>query len=224
MSSYFHMEIDKVKEELLKMSGLVEDSLDRALMAMSSGDTTLAREVIRNDQRIDDLENQIDHHCISLLATNQPVAMDLRFLTSSLRLCAVLERIGDQSVNLARRALNLDELSSLNDIPPGLADMGKIAREMVSKSLDAFVSQDLTLAREVCKQDDQMDQLNRSMYEELIAAMMGNQSMIRKCVELILAARALERIGDQATNVAEAVVFMVEGTVIRHMEDESNEN
>ena len=208
--------MDKIKEELLKMSGLVEESVDQATKSVVGRNSELAREVLRNDFRINELENLIDQRCIRLLATHQPVAVDLRFLTAALRICSELERIGDQSVNLAQRALVMNELEPIDDTPLKILKMSEIAKEMTRKCLDSFVQQDTALAYDVCCQDDELDDLNHAVLEEMITWMMEERRIIRRGVELVLAARHLERIGDLATNVAESVVFMVEGTIIRH--------
>ena len=209
-------EIEKIKEELLMMGGLVEEAIDNALRSLSMRDSEAARQVIRNDHRVNDLENTVDAHCIRLIATMQPVAVDLRFLTAALRLCTTLERTGDQAVNLADRALILNDMAPMIDVPPVLLEMGEVAKDMTRKCLDAFVRRDTSLAYEVCCRDDELDDLNRKLLEQMINWMMEENRVIRRGVEIILAGRHLERIGDQATNVSEEVVFMVEGTVIRH--------
>ncbi len=215
-SSYFHLEIDKIKEEILKMGGLVEEAVENATRAILNRDSALANEVIRNDFRVNELENTIDQRCVRLMATHQPVAVDLRFLTSALRISTILERTADQAVNIAQRALAMNELTAFDEIPPLLLQMSDTAKEMTRKCLDAFVQHDTALAYEVCCQDDELDEMNRTLLEDMIKWMMGEQRVVRRGVELILAGRHLERIGDQATNVAECVVFMVEGTIIRH--------
>ena len=217
--SHLHQQIQKIKEDLLKMGGLVEEALNQSVQSISDRDDELAKAVIANDTRIDDLENSIDQRCVELLATQQPVAVDLRFLTSALRICSILERIGDQSVNLAERALVLNECPPFDSIPPKLLEMVIVAKEMTRKCLDSFVQRNLDMAADVRAQDDVLDELYRSLLEEMIIWMMKEQRVIRRGVEIILAARHLERVGDQATNVAEAVIFMVKGQNIRHKAD-----
>jgi phosphate transport system protein len=215
---HFQLEIEKIKEELLKMGGMVEEAVDSATRCLIHRDVELARQIIKNDYRINELENIIDSHCIKLMATQQPVAVDLRFLTAAIRLCMILERTGDQAVNLAERVLTIDELTPIEALPPTLLDMSALAKDMTRKCLDAFVRRDVDLAYEVCCQDDELDELNRHLLEEMVGWMMKEQRLVRRAVELVLSGRHFERIGDQATNVAEEVVFMVEGTVIRHRE------
>lgn len=215
-ATHFEIEMEKIKDELLKMGGLVEEAVNEASRAMVNRDRELAKEIQRRDSRINELENIIDELCIKLIATYQPVAMDLRFLTGALRLCTILERIGDQAVNIADRVLVLTELDPMEEIPQTLIRMGEVGREMTRKCLDAFVTRDIDLAYDVCCQDDEMDDLNRQILEEMINWMMKEQRLIRRGVEIILAGRNLERVGDLATNISEEVVFIVEGDVIRH--------
>lgn len=216
--THLQNEIQKIKEDLLKMGGLVEEALDTATRALMNRDSELAKEVISKDGRINALENVIDDHCVKLIATQQPVAADLRFLTSGIRLCSILERTGDQAVNIAERVMTMNELSPLDNVPPTLLDMAEMGKSMTSKSLDAFVRRDVNLAYDVCCQDDDLDELNRKLLEEMIGWMMDEQRLLRRGVEIVLAGRHYERVGDQATNVCEEVVFIVEGTVIRHQE------
>ncbi|MEW6266791.1 MAG: phosphate signaling complex protein PhoU [Thermodesulfobacteriota bacterium] len=213
---HFSQEIARLKEDILKMGGLVEEALEEATRALVSRDSNLAREVIKKDTRIDDLENAIDSFAIKLIATRQPVAADLRFLAGALRIGSTLERTADQAVNIADRTLVLNDLATLEPFPATLLEMAELAKEMTRKCLDAFVRRDVSLAYEVCGQDDELDDLNRRLLEEMIGVMIDEQRLIRRGVEVILAGRHYERIGDQATNVAEEVVYMVEGRVIRH--------
>jgi len=211
----FHQELEEVREDLANMAGMVELSIHHAMTALVNCDAQAAREVIDGDRRIDLLENEIDQRCIALLATQQPVAVDLRFLASTIKVCSFLERMGDQSVNLAWRARVLSEICP-DEVPPKLHEMARIAREMTGQCLDAFLREDCDLAYSVLKRDDDLDRLCREFLEESIEHMAAEQRVIRRGVEFILASRHLERIGDGATNVAEEVVYLVEGRVIRH--------
>ena len=215
-TTHLALSIEKIKEDLLKMGGMVEESLDGALHALTHRDAVLARSIIEKDVKINELENKIDAICVKLIATQQPVAIDLRVLTVAMRLATIMERTGDQAVNIADRALILEQFPPLEIVPPTLLAMGALAMDMTRKSLDAFVQRSSDLAYDVCCQDDELDELNRQLLEQMIGWMMDEQRLIRRGVELILAGRHLERVGDQATNIAEEVVFMVEGTVIRH--------
>lgn len=217
--SHFHRQMDDLKDHLLEMGGVVEQVLADAVAALANNDRDLAQKVIKADRRIDLMENEIAERCLSLLATQQPVAVDLRFLSSSLKITRFLERLGDQCVNLAERVLALEDMDQ-GELSPTLREMGLIAREMTRGALDALAARDVSLAQHIVERDDELDRLNRDFLEEMIGRMTREQRVIRSGVEYILASRHLERVGDEATNVAEEVVFQVEGTVIRHQEPE----
>ncbi len=211
----FHRQLETVKEDLLKMASMVEKAISEATEALVRRDLSLARAVIQRDRRVNALENQIESNCVKLLATQQPVAVDLRFITSAMKINTFLERMGDQAVNVAERALELSEMESF-DVPSTLQQMAVIAQEMTRQCLDSFVRKDVSLAYQVCARDDELDNLNRYLLEEMIQWMMREHRLVLRGVELIIAGRHLERIGDEATNIAEEVVFLVEGMVIRH--------
>jgi phosphate transport system protein len=215
VESHFHRQIEGVKEDLLKMGGLVEEAIYGATQALTSRDSALARAVIQSDRRVNALENQIEESCVKLLATQQPVAVDLRFITSAMKINTFLERIGDQAVNVAERAHELNEMEPV-EVPATIQQMAEIAQEMTRNCLDAFVRRDLSLAYGVCARDDDLDRLNLHLLHEMIEWMMREERVVDRGVELIIAGRHLERIGDEATNISEEVVFLVEGTVIRH--------
>ena len=213
--SHFHRRMQEVKEDLLKMAGRAEQAVHSAARALNARDVELAKTVIQGDRRIDLMQNEIEERCISLLATQQPVAVDLRFLSAVTKIASFLERMGDQAVNLAQRAQALAELEP-GPTPQTVMAMSVIAREMGKDCLDAFVEEDVAKAEAVLARDDELDQLCRTFLEEMIVWMNDEQRLIRRGVELILASRHLERIGDEATNVAEEVVYLVEGRIIRH--------
>jgi len=213
--NHFHRRIEEVKEDLLIMAGLVEGAIHDASRVLGSQDRNLAREVIENDRRIDLLQNRIEEKVFTLMATHQPVAGDLRQLSAYLKIVSFLERIGDQAVNLAQRALELMKLGPL-EIPQMIVDMGHIAQGMTKSSLDAVVRRDVDLAAQVLRRDDQLDDMCRAVLEDMVGEMTREQKVTRRGVELILASRHLERIGDQACNIAEDVVFLVKGEIIRH--------
>jgi phosphate transport system protein len=208
--------LGRVKEDLLLMAGLVEESIHRACELLGSHRLERIQAIIQGDRRIDLMENQVDERIITILATQQPVAGDLRFLAASLKIASNLERIGDQAVNLAQRA---QALAQSDPIPtPGrILAMGELAREMTAACLDALVRRDADRARLVLERDDEQDQLCRELLEEMVAWMNAEQRITRRGVEFILASRHLERIGDLACNIAEEVVFLVEGRIIRHL-------
>lgn len=211
----FQRQLEAVKEDLLRMAGMVEQAISDATRALVRRDSALARAVIQKDKRVNALENQIESNCVRLLATQQPVAVDLRFITSAMKINTFLERMGDQAVNVAERALELTEMDPF-EVPTTLQRMALLAQEMTRECLDAFVRKDVSLAYQVCARDDELDAMNRELLEEIIQWMMRENRLILRGVELIIAGRHLERIGDEATNISEEVVFLVEGMVIRH--------
>ncbi len=221
--SHFHRQIEELQDTVLKMAGLVEDAMDQGTRSVIRRDLDLARDVITGDRRIDLMENDVFERGMVLLATQQPVAVDLRLIAGLLDISSCLERIGDQAVNLAQRALALGELDPL-EAPPKLAEMSAIAREMTEACLQALIQRDVRLANAVCCRDDELDDLNRRLLEEVIEWMMGEKRLVRRGVEFILAGRHLERIGDEATNVAEAVVFLTEGRVVSHLPRDGSED
>ncbi len=212
---HFDQELEELKGKLLRMVGLVEQSIGEAVRALVERDDSLAEEVMREDARIDEMEVAIEEACLRLLALRQPIAVDLRFITSAMKINNDLERMADQAVNIAERALELNKeplLKPLIDIPR----MSELAQSMVKESLDAFIHEDAALARSVRDRDDKMDHLRDQVFRELLTYMMQDPKTINRAVHLILVARHLERIADLATNVAEDVVYFVQGKVIRH--------
>ncbi len=212
---HFDQELEELKANLLRMVGLVEKSIGEAVRALVEREDALAEEVIREDARIDEMEVVIEEACLRLLALRQPIAVDLRFISSAMKINNDLERMADQAVNIAERALELNKealLKPLIDIPR----MSELAQSMVKESLDAFIHRDAELARSVRDRDDEMDHLRDQVFRELLTYMMQDPKTINRAVHLILVARHLERIADLATNVAEDVVYFVQGKVIRH--------
>ncbi len=215
MQSHLHRRIQEVREDLLGMAGLVEAAIQDSFGALMARNPQKARAVIEGDRRIDLMENEIDEKAITLLATQQPVAVDLRFLSVAIRVCSFLERMGDNAVSLSWRAITLAEQEPV-EVPAILRDMYEIARDMTRSCLDAFVQENVGEALRVIKRDDEMDRLTRKFLEDNIRSMHDDKRLIRLGVELILASRHLERIADEATNIAEDVVFTTTGRLIRH--------
>jgi len=218
METHFQQELNKLKENLLKMAGLVEEAIRNAVEALVKRNTALAEKTIAEDKGINQMEIVIDDWCLKLLALHQPLAADLRFITSAMRICIELERMGDQAVNISERAISLNQEPQLKpyiDIPR----MAEIAQSMVKDVLDAFVNGDANLARSVCARDDQVDALNDQVFRELLTYMMSDSKTITRAVHLIIVGRCLERIADHATNIAEGVIFMVKALVIKHRAD-----
>jgi phosphate transport system protein len=222
METHFQQELNKLKEQLLKMAGLAERAISNAIEALVKRDTPLAEKTITEDEKINEMEILVDDLCLKLLALHQPLAADLRFITSAMRINTELERIGDLSVNIAERSISLDQEPQLKpyiDLPR----MAEITQSMVKDVLDAFVNGDAKLARSVCERDDQVDALNDQVFRELLTYMMSDPKNITRAVHLIIVSRCLERIADHATNIAEGVIFMVQALVIKHHADTKSE-
>jgi phosphate transport system protein len=215
METHFQQELNSLKESLLKMAGLTEQAIAHAVDALVKRDTLLADKTIREDKAINEMELEIDELCLKLLALHQPMAADLRFITSAMRINIELERIGDLAVNIAERVLSLNQEPQLKpyiDLPR----MAEITKKMVKDVLDAFVQGDADLARAVCERDDQVDDLNDQVFRELLSYMLSDTRTITRAVHLIIVSRYLERIADHATNIAEGVIFMVNARVVKH--------
>jgi phosphate transport system protein len=218
MSPHFHAELESLKSQLLGMASLVEEAIFRSVKALVDRNEELARAVISSDEAINTMEVEIDDACVRLLALHQPAAIDLRYITSALKINSDLERMGDQAVNIAERTLELVKeplLKPLIDIPR----MAELAQKMVKDSLDAFVRKDTRLARDVCRRDDEVDSLNDQVFRELLTYMMQDPRTITRAVHLLLVGRHLERIADHATNIAEDVIYLVEGQTVKHRFD-----
>jgi phosphate transport system protein len=208
-------ELRRVQEELVRMAGLAEAAIGMAVKALVSRDAEMARQVIGSDDAINSIEIEIDELCLRTMALYQPEARDLRLLAMALKINNDLERMGDQAVNIAERTLELLNeplLKPLIDIPR----MADVAQRMVKESIDAFVQQDPMRARAVCQQDDEVDRFDDQIFRELLTYMMEDPKAITRSVNLILVSRHLERIADHATNIAEDVIYLVEGKNIKH--------
>ncbi|HTP31490.1 MAG TPA: phosphate signaling complex protein PhoU [Candidatus Acidoferrales bacterium] len=211
----FSVELEELNNKLLEMSGLVESAISRSIRALIDQDKELAEQVIRDEPRINKMEMEIDGMVTRLLALRQPVAKDLRFLTSALKINTDLERIGDLAQHIAERSLSLMHhplVKPMVDIPR----MASLVQSMLLKCLEAFVNGDEALARSVLMADDEVDKLRDAVYAELVATMERDPGIIPAAIGLIFVARNLERIGDHATNIAEDVVFLVKGVDVRH--------
>ena len=215
MQRHFHEELGALKQTLLAMGGLVEDQIRRVMRALVERDDAQARDVIDRDREVNAYENEIDEKCVELLALHQPAAGDLRFLTTAMKIVTDLERIGDQAVNIAQRVLELNrepQLKPYIDLPR----MAERAQRMVKESLDAFVARDTALARQVCGEDAEVDALKEQIFRELLTFMMEDPRTIPRAIRVILISRFMERVADHATNIAEMVVYLVEGKMVRH--------
>jgi len=222
MSKHLLRDLEMLKKEILTMGAMVEESMNRALQSLMERRFDLAKEVILGDREIDLKEIQIEEECLKVLALHQPVAADLRFIIVVLKVNNDLERIGDLAQNIAERAAYLSRNEPI-ELPGDFITMIEKVREMVSRSLDSLVNRDTKTAREVIHEDTEVDEAHRKMYEALQARMCDNPSTVQRAVNTLSVSKNLERIADYATNIAEDVVFMVDGEMIRHGEpDEEN--
>jgi len=210
-------ELRHLKELLIKMSVFVETAIKDAVNSLVERDDDLAMKVIKGDHIINALDVQIDEECIRILACTQPMAQDLRFITTAMKITTDLERIADNAVNIAERALELNKepiLKPYIDIPR----MSRIAQRMVVDTINAYINKDNALAKDVIMRDDEMDELNEGIWEELMAIMTKDPSTISRAVKITYVSKYLERIADHATNIAEDVIYMAQGKMIRHMD------
>jgi phosphate transport system protein len=215
MSLQMQREIDKLKQRLLSLGTLVEESLYKAVSSLEDRNESIAQAVIDGDQKIDQMEVDLEEECLKLLALYQPVAIDLRFIIAVLKINNDLERIGDLAVNIAERALFIASQPDAH-VPLDFAAMGEKVQKMLKKSLDALVNLDAPLAVEVTQSDDEVDELNREMYKRITQALCAQKGQPDVLVHQLSISRHLERIADQATNIAEDVIYMVEGRIVRH--------
>jgi phosphate transport system protein len=212
---HFTIELEELNHKLLEMAGLVESAINRSVRSLVDQDRGLAEQVIRDEPKINNMEMEIDGMVTRLLALRQPVARDLRFLTSALKINTDLERMGDLAQHIAERSLSLMHhplVKPMVDIP----SMASLVQSMLLNCLEAFVKGDESLARSVLLADDEVDRLRDAVYAELLGTMQRDPSVVSAAVDLIFVARNLERIGDHATNIAEDVVFLIKGVDVRH--------
>jgi phosphate transport system protein len=216
MSTQKEQELAKLKERILAMGGFVEDAIRKSIKALVERDRPLAIQVIDGDAIVNNFDVEIEEECIRFLAIWQPTGSNLRLVTTAIKIITDLERMGDLAVDICERAVELlDEapLKPFIDIPR----MADAAQKMLKDSLDAFVEQDADLAMRVCADDDFVDNLNAQIFNELLLYMLKDPKNISRAVRLTYITKYLERVGDHATNIAEMVVYMVKGKVIRHM-------
>jgi phosphate transport system protein len=213
---HFHAQLATLKQRLIEMSTRSEELVDLAVDALLTRDKEKADVVIRGDHDVDHLEIDIEQLAIALLALQQPMGRDLRFIISAIKISSDLERVGDHAVNIAQSALRITALRAPMMIDPAIEDMARRARRMLSDALDAFVRSDGKLGREVCQRDAQVDALHDSLFRTLLTHMMADPKLITPSLELLLVSRNLERVADLATNVAEDAVYLAEGKQIKH--------
>jgi phosphate transport system protein len=219
MSIHLQKDLEHLDKELLILSSMVEDATNRAMLALVDRRLDLARQVMREDDRINHREVLIEEECLKMLALHQPVAADLRFIVAVLKVNNDLERMGDLAVNIAERAAYLTTQEPLQ-VSLDFPKMAEGVRDMVRKSLDALSNMNPRLARHVLSMDDEIDEANRKMFDILQELMHRDPSTIERAVHLLSASRYLERIADLATNIAQDVVYMSEGRLIRHLTED----
>ena len=219
MTVHMKNEIERLKKKLLALCAQVDQQLRQAVKSIKDRDAALARRVIENDYRIDQDEVDVEEECLKILALYQPVAIDLRFIVTALKINNDLERIGDLSVNIAERSEFLAHQDPI-DAPFDFDLMAEKAQEMLRKSIDALVNIDTDLAHAVCEMDDEVDAINKEMYDLVKRSILNRPEFIEMLIHLLSVSRHLERVGDHATNIAEDVIYMAEGRIVRHTTEE----
>jgi phosphate transport system protein len=215
MSQHFIREIETLKKKLLAVGAMVEESIAKAIAAVMKHDAELAQQVAEGDDEIDQMEVEVEEDCLKILALYQPVAIDLRFVVAVLKINNDLERMADLAVNIARRAEYLAVYTDV-DLPSNLTEMANKTQDMVKHSLDALVQEDTALARQVCVADREVDQHNRAMHVRIQQEIRAHPEQVERLIHTLSVSRHLERIADLATNVAEDVIYTVQGEIVRH--------
>jgi len=219
MAEHLQKEIERLKKKLLALSATVEAAVRDATLSVEKRDAGLAQSIIENDINIDSMEVEVEEDCLKILALHQPVAIDLRFIVTVLKINSDLERIGDLAVNIAERSVFLANRPRVG-MSIELVQMARQAQSMLKKSLDALINHDADLAHKVCASDDIVDGMNRRMYLTVQEAILRNPEQISSLIHLLSASRHLERIADHTTNIAEDVIYMIEGRIVRHRAEE----
>jgi len=215
MNILFERELEQLKKKILFLGSMVEESVQKAIESLGENDRTLASDVIQHDEDIDKMEIEIEEECLKILALHQPVAADLRYIISILKINNDLERIGDLATNIAGRTLYLCDLSEFQ-IHNHIFSMSKLVQRMVKESLDSLVNKNAELAHRVIDNDQEVDELHKSMYEIIHSQVETNKGQTRQWFQLLAVSRYLERMADHATNIAEDVIYLVNGAIVRH--------
>ena len=215
MSKHLQIEIERLKKRVLAIGVTVIEAIQKALLALEARRAEIASQVMEGDKQVDTAEVELEEECLKLLALYQPVAEDLRFITAVMKINNDLERMGDEAVNIAEHASFLARNNPI-PVPPQLSAITAAAMRMVRESLDAFVQGDVQAARRICAEDDEVDALNREIINAVWRMMQDDPQTVERATHLFSVSRHLERIADHATNIAEDVVYMVEGKIIRH--------
>ncbi|HKW19350.1 MAG TPA: phosphate signaling complex protein PhoU [Terriglobales bacterium] len=211
----FHQELDDLKHRILAMAGMVEQAIDLAVQAFTQRDPALCQRVIANESAINRAEREVDEFAVDLLAMQQPMAIDLRFILAVIKINADLERVGDQAVNIVQRVMNMIELPA-SDLPVDIPAMATRVRAMVRDALRSFIEGDTELAKHVLEADDEVDRINREAFKSLSESMRANPELAVQALDVLSIARNLERVADHATNIAEDVIFWIRGADVRH--------
>jgi phosphate transport system protein len=217
MTKHFRKELESIKKRILTLGALVEDRVRLAAQAVDQIDAEIAQRIIKADYEVDEMEVEIEEECLKVLALHQPVAVDLRFIVAVIKINNDLERIGDQAVNIAQRV----EVIAKRPKPPFMfdyAEMGQKAQRMLKMSLDALVNLDVDIAYKVITMDDEVDQIKKDAYDKIKQAIKDLPERVGYYINLLLISRHLERLADHATNIAEEVIYLVEGEIYRHVE------
>ncbi|WP_197051384.1 phosphate signaling complex protein PhoU [Caloranaerobacter azorensis] len=210
MRKHFDLQLKELHDSLLKMGTMIEEAIDMAVQSLIEQDVEKAKRVIENDDNIDILEMQIEEKCLDLIALQQPIARDLRRISTILKIITDLERIGDHAVNIAEVAIKIGKekfIKPLIDIPK----MADIVKKMVKNSLNSYIEEDLKLAREVAQMDEIVDNIYRDIYIELLELLTKNEKNIPQTINLLLIGRYLERVADHTTNICERIIYMING-------------
>ena len=215
MTRHFRKELEKIKRQILTLGFMVEEQVQMAVEAVGSNDTDLAQRIIQKDVEIDEMEVEIEEECLKILALHQPVAIDLRFLIAVIKINNDLERIGDQAVNIADR-VGVTAKSEQMDFFFDYSSMGAKAQTMLKMSLDALINMDDDVAWQVVHLDDEVDQIKKEAYDRIKLAMSEHPDKIGYLINLLLISRHIERMADHTTNIAEEVIYLIEGEIVRH--------
>ncbi len=211
----FHQGLDELKQKLLTMGGMAEQAVERAVRAYQTGDVAVCQLVLRDEGKINAVEREVDELAVDLLAMQQPMAVDLRFIIACIKINADLERVGDQAVNIAERVMDLANQPK-STVNADIARMASLAINMVREALNAFLTADADIAQTVLEKDDLVDNMNREIFDAADYAMTHSIETHRHALDTLLVARNLERVADHATNIAEDVIFWVRGADVRH--------
>ncbi|MDZ7696075.1 MAG: phosphate signaling complex protein PhoU [Deltaproteobacteria bacterium] len=218
MKRHLQAELERLKKQILTLGTMVEERVKMAIQAFETRDGALAEKIIAIDKEIDEAEVELEEECLKILALHQPVAGDLRFISAVIKINNDLERVGDEAVNIAERVENLAKRPPI-EVPFQYSHMAATSEDMLKKSLDALVNLDTDLAYKVCLMDDDVDDMNREIYDQVKVVIQQKPERVTTLINLLLIARHLERIGDHATNIAEEVIYMAEGEILRHQKE-----